>query len=105
MKIPEIKKDLRKKLRNTINEVANRSEEIMHDEIEGFYAGGTPVYYKRTGTLGTTPQITDKYCNSNEAGVTASLNQNISYNIKVRISKEPKIAKRTIGRLKRMLIK
>ena len=67
MKIPEIKKDLRKKLRNTINEVANRSEEIMHDEIEGFYAGGTPVYYKRTGTLGTTPQITDKYCNSNEA--------------------------------------
>ena len=33
------------------------------------------------------------------------LHQNISYNIKVRISKEPKIAKRTIGRLKRMLIK
>ena len=33
------------------------------------------------------------------------LHQNISYNIKVRISKEPKIAKRTIGSLKRMLIK
>ena len=33
------------------------------------------------------------------------LHQNISYNIKVRISKEPKIARRTIGRLKRMLIK
>ena len=33
------------------------------------------------------------------------LHQNISYNIKVRISKEPKIAKRTIGRLKRILIK
>ena len=33
------------------------------------------------------------------------LHQNISYNIKVRISKEPKIAKRTIGRLKRMSIK
>ena len=33
------------------------------------------------------------------------LHQNISYNIKVRIYKEPKIAKRTIGRLKRMLIK
>lgn len=33
------------------------------------------------------------------------LYQNISYNIKVRISKEPKIAKRTIGRLKRLLIK
>lgn len=79
MKITEIKKDLRKKLKNTINEVANESEKIMHEEIEGFYAGGTPMYYKRTGTLGTTPQITDKYCNSNEAGVTASLNQNISY--------------------------
>ena len=79
MKIPEIKKDLRKKLRNTINEVANRSEEIMHDEIEGFYAGGTPVYYKRTGTLRSAPQITDKYCNSKEAGVTASLDQTISY--------------------------
>ena len=33
------------------------------------------------------------------------LNQNISYNIKVRISKEQHISKRTIGRLKRMLIK
>lgn len=33
------------------------------------------------------------------------LDQNMSYNIKVRISKEKNIAKRTIGRLKRMLIK
>ena len=33
------------------------------------------------------------------------LHQNISYNIKVRISKEQNIAKRTIGRLKRLLIK
>ena len=33
------------------------------------------------------------------------LNQNISYNIKVRISKEQHISKRTIGRLNRMLIK
>ncbi len=33
------------------------------------------------------------------------LNQNMSYNIKVRISKEKNISKRTIGRLKRMLIK
>ena len=33
------------------------------------------------------------------------LHQNISYNMKVRISKEPKIAKITIGRIKRMLIK
>lgn len=79
MKIPEIKKDLQKKLRNTINEVADRSEDIMHDEIEGFYAGGIPAYYKRTDTLGTTPQVTDKYCTSNEAGVTVSLNQDISY--------------------------
>lgn len=33
------------------------------------------------------------------------LNQNMSYNIKVRISKERNISKRTIGRLKRLLIK
>ena len=33
------------------------------------------------------------------------LDQNVSYNIKVRISKERNISKRTIGRLKRMLIK
>lgn len=79
MKITEIKKDLRKKLRNTINEVANESEKIMHEEIEDFYAGGTPIYYKRTGTLRSAPQITDKYCNSKEAGVTASLDQTISY--------------------------
>ncbi len=80
MNISEIKKDLQKKLQNTIDEVAYRSENIMHDEIERFYTGETPVYYQRTGTLGTTPQITDKYCTSKEAGVTASLNQNIFYN-------------------------
>lgn len=33
------------------------------------------------------------------------LDQNMSYNIKVRISKEKNISKRTIGRLKRILIK
>ena len=33
------------------------------------------------------------------------LNQNMSYNIKVRISKEKNISKRTIGRLKRLLIR
>ncbi|MEW9077912.1 YkgJ family cysteine cluster protein [Terrisporobacter glycolicus] len=33
------------------------------------------------------------------------LNQNMSYNIKVRISKERNLSKRTISRLKRMLIK
>ena len=33
------------------------------------------------------------------------LSQNMSYNIKVRISKERNMSKRTIGRLKRMLIK
>ena len=33
------------------------------------------------------------------------LNQNTSYNIKIRISKSPNISKRTIGRLKRLLIK
>lgn len=33
------------------------------------------------------------------------LNQNISYNIKIRISKEKNISRRTINRLKRMLIK
>lgn len=62
MKITEIKKDLQKKLQNTIDEIADRSEVIMHEEIEGFYAGATPVYYNRTGTLGTTPQITDNSC-------------------------------------------
>ena len=79
MKITEIRKDIKRKLNNTINEVANESGRIMNEELEGFYAGATPVYYQRTGTLGTTPQITDKYCDSNSAGVTASLNQDISY--------------------------
>lgn len=79
MKITEIRKDIKRKLKNTVDEVANESERIMNEELEGFYAGATPVYYKRTGTLGTTPQITDKYCNDTSAGVTASLNTGISY--------------------------
>lgn len=79
VKITEIKKDLKRKLSKTIDEVADESEQIMDEELKGFYSGGKPSVYKRTGTLGTAPQITDKYCTGNSAGVTASLNQNISY--------------------------
>lgn len=79
MKITEIKKDIRRKLKSSIDEITERAEDIMNEELEGFYNGGTPVYYKRTYTLRNTPQVTDQYCSSNSAGVTLSLNQDISY--------------------------
>ncbi len=79
MKIDAIRKDVQKKLRKSIDEIADRAEVIMHDEIASFYFGGSPSFYNRTGTLATTPQITDKYCTKDSAAVTASLNQNISY--------------------------
>ena len=80
MTIKEIKKDLNRKLKDSIGEVAYNAKKIMSEELEDFYSGDVPKIYHRTGTLGTTPQITDKYCTSNSAGVTASLNENINYN-------------------------
>lgn len=79
MKITDIQKDIKRRLKNTINEIADEAEMIMDDEMDRFYAGGTPVIYRRTDTLRNAPQVTDKYCTSNSAGVTASLNQDISY--------------------------
>lgn len=79
VKISAIRRDLKKKLRSTIDEIADKSVVIMEEELENFYNGGVPLFYVRTGTLGTTPRVTDKYCSSNEAGVRASLNQDISY--------------------------
>ena len=79
MKIADIKKDIEHKLSSSINEIADKSEKIMDEELSEFYAGGSPTYYERTGTLGTTPQVADKYCSSNSAGVTLFLNQDISY--------------------------
>ncbi|MFR0986881.1 MAG: hypothetical protein ACLSFZ_10540, partial [Frisingicoccus sp.] len=79
MKITEIKKDIRRKLKSSIDEITERAEDIMNEELEGFYNGGTPVYYRRTYTLRNTPQVADQYYSSNSAGVTLSLNQDISY--------------------------
>lgn len=79
MKITEIKKDIQCKLKSSIDEITERAVDIMNEELEGFYNGGTPLYYRRTYTLRNTPQVTDQYCSSNSAGVTLSLNQDISY--------------------------
>lgn len=79
MKIEQIKKDIHKKLNSTINEVSRDAYFIMHDELDGFYSGGTPQYYKRTGTLRSSPEIKNVYCTQNEAGVTVGLDQSIGY--------------------------
>lgn len=79
MKIAGIKMDIQRKLQKTIDEIADESDQIMNEELEGFYSGGMPIFYHRTNTLRNSPQTTNKYCTGNSAGVTVSLNQNISY--------------------------
>lgn len=79
MRIEDIKKDLQRKLTSTIREVSAESLLIMDSELNSFYAGGTPQYYNRTGTLGNSPEVKDMYATKNEAGVTVGLDQSIGY--------------------------
>lgn len=79
MRIEDIKKDMQKKLNSTIKEVSTESLHIMQNELNNFYAGGIPQYYKRTGTLGSSPEVKDMYATVNEAGVTVGLDQSIGY--------------------------
>lgn len=79
MKITEIRKDIKKKLNTCINETANETDNILHEELDDFYLGKIPDYYNRTGTLGTSPEVTDIYCDGLSAGLTAKLNNGISY--------------------------
>lgn len=80
MKIQDIKKDLQRKLEATVTEIAVDSFQIMHEELDSFYAGGIPSQYVRTGVLGESPEITDMYCLENVAGLTAGLDTGIKYN-------------------------
>ncbi len=48
----ELEKQIMKKLVNAMNVVELKAETIMTDELFGFYAGGFPKRYKRTGQLG-----------------------------------------------------
>ena len=80
MKIVDIKKDLQKKLSKTITEISNDAMMIMTEELDDFYAYGSPVYYQRTGILGGSPEIKGMYCIGTTAGLTAGLNKGISYN-------------------------
>ena len=47
---------------------------IMNDAISNFYSGGTPVMYKRTGQLKSTPETTAVSTTGNAAFYDAYLN-------------------------------
>lgn len=51
----EIIEQIKGDMKNALLDAQTQSELIMHDAILGFYAGGTPTMYARTGALGQTP--------------------------------------------------
>ena len=73
------------------SERLNFADNIMVLDSRLFSKGVIDIEFRDRGTV--------------EYFIDSLLDQNMSYNIKVRISKEKNISKRTISRLKRMLIK
>lgn len=75
----------------TKNERLNFADNVMVLDSRLFSKGIIDIEFRDRGIV--------------EYFIDSLLDQNMSYNIKVRISKEQNISKRTISRLKRMLIK
>ena len=51
MRIDQIKADCQKRMNRAMQNTSKDANRILDDSFNQFYAGGTPKFYKRTGTL------------------------------------------------------
>lgn len=49
---------LSKEIRKAVHTASEKMESDLYEEVYGFYTGGEPKVYKRTGALGDTPRTT-----------------------------------------------
>ena len=52
----ELERELKQRLRKAMQVTAKKVEADMYEEMGGFYTGGNPKIYERTGALGDTPR-------------------------------------------------
>lgn len=68
-----------KEMRKSMTVASEKMLADMYGETEGFYTGGEPKYYKRTGALGDTPRTTAVSTNGNTVEFKAYLDQTHKY--------------------------
>lgn len=56
--IDELERALRKEMQKAMRVVSEKALADMYEETGGFYTGGEPKVYERTGALGDTPRVT-----------------------------------------------
>ena len=54
----ELERMLMKQAKKAMKVVASKVEADLYEETAGFYTGGEPSMYQRTGALGDTPKVT-----------------------------------------------
>lgn len=75
----QIESMLMQEIEKAMNEASKKALEDMKEEVSGFYAGGTPTMYERTGALGDTPRTTSLTVTGNEISFNAYLDENHRY--------------------------
>ncbi len=75
----ELEQQIMEEMRKAMNKVEKQAMKDMQRGTKYFYSGGSPLVYERTGTLGKTPQITNKQDGGNTISFDAILNQEHNY--------------------------
>ena len=75
----ELEKMLMKEMRKSMNVASKKMLADMYEETEGFYEGGEPRQYERTGALGDTPRVTAISESGNELEFDAYLDTSHRY--------------------------
>lgn len=75
----QIESMLMQEIERSMNEASKKALEDMKEEVAGFYAGGTPTMYERTGALGDTPKITKPSASGRTVSFDAYLDENHKY--------------------------
>lgn len=70
---------LLKELKKAMNYASKEMLANMYDETGGYYTGGTPTMYQRTGALGDTPKVTEVTASGSEVSFDAYLDTSGKY--------------------------
>lgn len=77
--LAELEKAIMKEIVSTMRETEYMAIGDMDEGIDVFYSGGTPVMYKRTGQLRSTPKTSGVEVEGNSASFKAYLDQSGGY--------------------------
>jgi len=75
----QVEQIMKKQMRKAIEVASQKMLGDMYEETGGFYEGGEPKMYKRTGALGDTPQIGGIYDKGNAVELEMRLDDTHQY--------------------------